>query len=239
MNAWAPKRFWKAARAEALPDGGFTVMLDARRVKTPAKADLILPTRALAEAMAAEWDAQQGQIDPRSMPLTRAANSAIDKVAAQQDEVAALIAAYGGSDHLCYRATGPEMLVKRQAEAWDPLLAWAGEALGAPLKVASGIVHVDQPPGSLAALTARVAALTAFELAALHDLVALSGSLVLGLAVAEGAIEPDRAWALSRIDEDYQAELWGRDEEAAESAELKRTAFLQAHRFWVLTRADE
>lgn len=234
MSEWAPKRFWKEARAEELPGGGFTVTLDARRVKTPAKADLVLPTRALAEAIAAEWDAQEEKIDPHRMPLTRAANSAIDKVAVQREEVAELIAAYGGSDLLCYRATGPEALVSRQAEHWDPILDWAREKLGAPLVVTAGVIHVEQPRESIAALSARVAALSPFELAALHDLVALSGSLVLGLAVAEGAIKPARAWSLSRIDEDYQAELWGHDEEAAEAAEIKRAAFLQAHRFWTL-----
>lgn len=234
-GGWAPRRFWQTARAEAT-EGGHTVRLDGRAVRTPAKTPLILPSLALAEAVAAEWDAQDAVVDPRRMPLTRSANAALDKVTPQFDEVAALIAAYGGTDLLCYRAEAPEELAARQAAAWDPWLDWARDSHGAPLAATRGVMHVDQPATSLSRLSAAVTAMTPFELTALHDLVALSGSLVLGLAVAEGAITPDAAWGLSRIDEAWQIEQWGADEEAAEVAALKRAEFLQARHFLTLCR---
>jgi len=235
MSGWAPKRFWKVARTEPA-EGGFTVRLDGRAVKTPAKAALVVPTLALAEAIAAEWDAQEGTVRPETMPFTRAANSAIDKVVPQLDEVRGLIAAYGGSDLLCYRAEGAEALAARQAAGWDPVLGWAATQLGAPLMATAGVMHIAQPEQSLARLTGAVAAFSAFELAALHDLVALSGSLVLALAVTDRHLPADEAWRLSRIDEDWQAELWGIDEEAAESAALKKADFLRAARFFELCR---
>lgn len=237
-GGWAAKRFWTEARVVPAP-GGHGIALDARPVKTPAKAPLVLPSRALAEGIAAEWDAQQGAVDPRTMPLTRAANAAIDKVAPQYDEVAEIVAAYGGSDLLCYRAPGPEALVARQAAGWDGWLDWAAARHGARLATGAGVVHVPQDPGCLAALSGRVRAHSAFEMTALHDLVALSGSLVLGLAVSEGALDPAAAWELSRIDETWQAEQWGADEEAEAMADAKRRDFLQAHRFLTLLRAPE
>lgn len=234
-NPWAPKRFWTEATVAEVP-GGFAVRLDARAVKTPAKAPLVLPTRALAEAVAAEWQAQEGTVKPLTMPCTRSANAAIDKTGPQFAEVAAMIAAYGDSDLLCYRAEAPAGLVARQAEGWDPLLGWAAEALAAPLAPRAGIIHAPQPAASLAALSAKVAAHDAFALTALHDLVAISGSLVLGLAVSEGRLDPGAAWALSRIDETWQAELWGEDEEAAAAAAVKRADFHHAARFLGLAR---
>lgn len=238
MSGWVAKRFWTEARTEPAP-GGHAVLLDARPVRTPAKSPLIVPTRALGQAIADEWNAQEGKVDPTSMPLTRAANSAIDKVTPQREEVVGLIAAYGDDDLLCYRATGPEALVARQAAEWDPVLEWAARALGAPLRVTSGVMHVEQPGPSLAALSARVAALDPFGLTALHDLVGLSGSLVLGLAVIEGHLETDRAWELSRIDEEFQAERWGRDPVAADAAKARHRAFLQSYRFWQLVHTAD
>ncbi len=233
MSNWVAKRFWKAATVTEA-EGGFGVALDGRAVKTPAKAPLIVPSRALAEAIAAEWDAQVEKIDPGSMPVTRGANAAIDKVRTQHAEVAALIAEYGGTDLLCYRAEAPEALIARQAAAWDPLLDWAETVLGARLTVTQGVVPVAQPAAAQAALSARVAALDAFELAALHDLVGITGSLVLGLAVALGRLDAATAWDLARIDEAWQIEHWGADEEAEAQAALKREALLAAERFWAL-----
>jgi chaperone required for assembly of F1-ATPase len=234
VSGWAARRFWTEARVEPI-EGGFAVRLDGRPVRTPAKTPLVVPTRAMAEAIAAEWDAQEGTVKPLTMPVTRSANAALDKVAVQFDEVAGLIAAYGGSDLLCYRATGPERLIARQAEAWDPLLHWAATALGAPLRVTVGIVPVPQPEASLARLSARVAGFTAFELTAVHDLVSITGSLVLGLAVTDARLEPDAAWTLSRIDEAWQAELWGRDEEAEAMEVQRREGLLHAGRFYRLS----
>lgn len=233
MSAWKAKRFWTKAQAEAC-EGGFTVRLDGRAVKTPAKAALVVPTMAMAEAIAAEWDAQSGEVKPATMPVTRAANSAIDKITAQRDEVVEIIAAYGATDLLCYRALAPVALIARQAEGWDPVLDWAAEALGARLVVTAGVVHVAQPTEALARLTARVAGMTEFQLAGLHDLVAISGSLVLALAVTEGRLGEDEAWALSRIDETWQIEQWGADEEATELEAARRVAFGEASRFYAL-----
>lgn len=236
MADWAPKRFWTAAGVTTVP-GGFAVQLDGRPVKTPAKAPLVVPTEALALAIAAEWDAQGKVVDPRTMPVTRAANSAIDTVTPNRSAVLGMISAYGGSDLLCYRAESPAPLIARQAAAWQPLLDWAASTLHAPLRVTAGIVHVAQPPESLARLKASLDSFSDFELVALHDLVALSGSLVIGLAAAADLAPAEDLWRSSRIDEEFQAELWGQDEEAAEVAALKRNDFLQARAFLDLARA--
>jgi len=237
MNGWAPRRFWTDATVR--PEGdGFAVLLDARPLRTPQKAPLILPTPALAREVAAEWQAQGAVVDPAGMPFTRTANSAIDIVTPRFGAVAGMLAAYAATDLLCYRAADPAPLVARQAAAWDPLLAWSATALAAPLVTTAGVMHVAQPGTSLAALSAEVQALAPFPLAALHDLVSLSGSLVLALAVARRRLTAPEAWSLSRIDEDWQAALWGDDEDAAETAAFRRAAFLQADRFYALCRPD-
>jgi chaperone required for assembly of F1-ATPase len=235
MSVWSARRFWAAASVVPA-EGGFTVQLDGRPVRTPQKALLVLPTEALAREVAAEWQAVDGKVDPGQMPFTRMANSAIDKVAPQFDAVAAMLAEYGGSDLLCYRAEGPQALVDRQAQGWDSLLLWAADTLGAPLSPTIGVMHRDQPAASLAALDQAVRALTPFQLTAFHDLVALSGSLVLALAVTRGRLDADDAWRLSRIDETWQIEQWGEDEEAAEMAARKHDDFLRADRFFGLCR---
>jgi chaperone required for assembly of F1-ATPase len=233
MSAWSARRFWTDATIRA-EEGGFAILLDARPVRTPLKAPLILPTEALAREVAAEWQAQTGTVNPATMPFTRTANSAIDTVIPQHHAVVGMLAAYGGTDLLCYRATGPAELVTRQAASWDPLLDWSAAALDAPLRTTAGVMHVDQPPASLAALSGAVDALSAFQLAAFHDVVAISGSLVLALAVIRHRLTADEAWALGRIDEVWQIEQWGDDEEAAELAARKRADFLQANRFFAL-----
>ena len=233
MSGWTAKRFWKQATAQSC-DGGFTVTLDGRAVKTPAKRPLVLPTMAMAEVIAAEWDAQQGRVRPETMPATRAANSAIDNVAIQFAEVAGDLARYGETDLLCYRATAPQELIDRQADAWDPLLAWSAAALRAPLIATAGVMHIRQPEASLAKLRAQVHAFTPFQLAAAHDLIAISGSLILALAVTRGRLSLVEAWHLSRIDETWQNELWGVDEDAAALESLKRQALAEAARFFAL-----
>jgi chaperone required for assembly of F1-ATPase len=221
------KRFWTEATAG---DAG-EILLDGRAIRTPAGAPLRAPTRTAAEAAAQEWNTQTGAIDAARMPITRALNSAIDRVAPQHAEVVEIVAAYGASDLLCYRADHPAALAARQAEAWDPLLSWAEERYGARLVCGIGVMHVAQPPGSVAALGRTVAAFDPFALTALHDLVALSGSLVLGLAVAEGRLKALNAWNISRIDEDWQAEQWGVDAEAEAAAAIKHADFEAAARF--------
>lgn len=233
MSNWKPKRFWKTATAEAI-EGGYTVRLDGRPVKTPAKAAFVLPSLAMAQAAAAEWDAQQGQVRPETMPVTRAANSAIDKVAHQFDAVVEILAAYGETDLLCYRATGPEGLVARQEAAWNPLLQWSADVLDAPLVATAGVTYIAQPQASLTRLRAELTAASPFQLAALHDLIAITGSLILGLAVARGRVDSAEAFGISRIDEHWQTELWGVDEEAAALEASKKAAMDEAARFFRL-----
>jgi chaperone required for assembly of F1-ATPase len=233
MSEWAQKRFWKVTAVDSTEDG-FSVTLDGRGIRTPAKAPLRLPTRALAEAVAAEWDAQEDKIDPGVMPMTRMANSAVDKVAAQHGEVADILAAYGESDLLCYRAEGPAELIARQAAAWDPLLDWAARELQAPLNTGSGVMFIEQPPASLAALSRRVHAQTNWQLAGFHDLVALTGSLIMGFAALDTRWARSDLWSWSRLDEEWQAEQWGSDEEAAEVAALKAQSFADAAKFYDL-----
>lgn len=235
MTDWKAKRFWKEATVETA-DGGFTVHLDARPVRTPLKSALIVPTARLAQEIAAEWDAQEGIIDPLSMPHTRSANSAIDKVAPQHDAVAQMLADYGDSDLLCYRAPAPTELIARQAEHWDPLLDWAERRLGARLHTATGVIHVPQDPKTLARLSGRVHGLDAFALTGFHDLVSLSGSLILGFAAMLDHRPVDEIWKLSRVDENWQSEQWGVDDEAVAMAETKRSAFVHAKTFHDLSR---
>ena len=227
MSDWKAKRFWKEA-AVGETDGGFEVLLDGRSVRTPAKEKLVVPTREMAAAIAVEWDAQEDEIDPLTMPVTRGANAAIDKVAAQFDEVVALIAAYGDSDLLCYRAGKPVELIARQAAAWDPILEWCRETFDAPLFVAEGVMHIAQPETSLTILKSQVEQMTNFQLAGFYDLVSMSGSLVLALAVTRGKIDVASAWDVSRVDENWQIEQWGEDEEATATVAKKQNAFVSA-----------
>ena len=233
MSEWAAKRFWR--EVSVVPEeGAFALRLDGRALRTPAKAALRMPTAPLAEAVAGEWRAVEEVVNPLAMPLTRAANAAIDKVAPQREAVVGELAGFGASDLLSYRAAAPEGLVERQAAAWDPLLDWAEATHGARLAVTIGVMPVAQDPAALERLAAPLRAADAFALTALSDLVALSGSLVIGLAAVSGAWEADDLWERSRIDERWQEEVWGRDEEAAETAALRRRDFLGARRFHLL-----
>ncbi len=230
MSEWAARRFWKETMV-AQRDGGFAILLDGRPVRTPAKRPLLLPTPALADSIAAEWDAQAATVDPLTMPVTRAANAALDKMEVARDDTIAGIAAYGASDLLCHRAETPEMLVRRQRQAWDPLLDWAADTFGARLHPVAGVMPANQPQAALDRLTAEVGGFSNFGLTALAELVSISGSLVIGLAVAHRRLTPDTAWALSRIDEDWQQENWGADDEASAHAALRNEALVNAHRF--------
>lgn len=238
MSEWKARRFWKEARIVER-DAGFGVELDGRPVKTPAKRGLAVPTRTMAEAIAAEWDAQEGEIRPVTMPVTRAANAAIDKVAHQHAEVAEMIAAYGDSDLTCYRAETPEELAQRQAAAWDPLLDWTDATFGARLIPVAGVMHAPQDARALKRLAREVHAMDPFRLTAFHDLVGLSGSLVIGLAAIHEVKGIGALWRLSRIDETWQEEQWGVDEEAREQAQRKEYDFLAAKRFHDLAQTPE
>jgi chaperone required for assembly of F1-ATPase len=183
-------------------------------MRTPAKKALLLPTRKLADAVAAEWEAQTSRIDPATMPLTRLANSAIDGVMGREAEVRADIVKYAGSDLLCYRAQRPPELVRRQAEAWDPVLAWAREVLGASFHITHGIMPTIQPAPAAASVARAIEAHGAFDLAPLHVMTTLMGSALLALAHARGHLTADQAWAAAHIDEDWQISQWGEDAEA-------------------------
>ncbi|MDO6727735.1 ATP12 family protein [Cognatishimia sp. 1_MG-2023] len=234
MSGWnTNKRFWENASYQAT-EGGLAITLDGRTLKTPAKTPVVVPTQALAEAIAQEWQAQGEQVDPMTMPVTRTANSALDKVALQKAEVADMLADYGGTDLLSYRATEPVELIERQAKTWDPILEWAATELGARLTATQGVMFHAQDEAALQALKTRVHALSNFELAAFHDLVSLSGSLVLGFAAILEYSPIETLWEYSRVDELWQEELWGFDEEAHALAETKRAAFIHAARFYKL-----
>jgi chaperone required for assembly of F1-ATPase len=223
------KKYWK--QVAVVEGDGLGVALDGRPAKTPAKADLVVPTRALAEAIAAEWRESGTDVDPRAMPLTGLANAAIDRVAPDPDAFAAKLARYGEADQLCYRAEMPAALVLRQAESWDPLLAWARRRFDVDFAVTEGIVHAPQPGATVARLGHAVAALDPFRLAALAPLVTIGGSLVAALAVAERAVTADAAWQAGSLDERWQLERWGSDAEAEAALDNRRREFLAAAKF--------
>ncbi len=224
------KRFYK--QVSVAPEGpGFALRLDERGVKTPARAGLVVPSAALAEAIAAEWSAQGEEIDPRSMPLTGLANAAIDRVAPDPQAFAARLAEYAESDLLCYRAETPDKLVARQAERWDPILAWARRRFDIELAVICGIMHQPQSAAAIQQLARVVAARGPFELAGLSPLVTVSGSLVIALALAERAIGLEDAWNAASLDEQWQLEQWGDDSEASAALEARRKDFEAGARF--------
>jgi chaperone required for assembly of F1-ATPase len=205
----------------------FRVLLDGKPIRTPAKAELAVPTEPLAQAIAEEWRAQGTHIDPSSMPLTRLANSAIDGVARREAEVRADIAKYAGSDLLCYRAEGPEVLQRRQAEVWDPILRWAEQDLGARFTINTGLMPVAQPDAATAAVARALEDYEGFALAALHVITTLTGSVLLALALARGRLTAEQAWAAAHVDEDWQISQWGEDAEAKARRE-RRWADMQA-----------
>mgnify|MGYP001231504343 CR=1 FL=1 len=229
------KRFWKSVDvvAEGERHG---IALDGRPVRTPGRVPLALPGRALAEGIAEEWRAVGETIDPAAMPLTGLANAAIDRVGADAAGFAATLAAYGESDLLCYRADHPDELIARQEAAWEPHLNWAESRYDVRFARTSGVMHVAQPAETLARLSDSVVSRSAFELAALYPLVTITGSLVLALALVEGATDADRAWAAANLDEDWQAEQWGEDDLAAKARAHKRKSYDAAIRFLELLR---
>ncbi len=215
MRPAAIRRFFAKASVGEAEGGGFALLLDGRRARTPAKNPLMLPTRALAEAIAAEWAEQGERIDPAAMPLTRLANSALDGVAAAMAATRAEIAGYAGADLLCYRAEAPEALVAAEAAAFDPALDWAGQALGAKFLVGAGVVHVRQRASALQAVRVALEAFKdPFALAALHVMTSLTGSVLLALAFARRSLSAEEAWRIAHVAEDFQIAQWGEDEEA-------------------------
>lgn len=220
-----PRRFYKEA-GHAPVDGGFRLTLDGRPANTPARHPLVLPNEALAGAVAREWGAQDTEIDPATMPLTRLVNTAIDGVSLRREAVADDLCAYAQTDLLAYRASEPDRLVAAQAKAWDPILDWAYDALGVRLILSEGVMHVTQPAATIDALSQAVRRVEdPFRLTALHTLTTLTGSLIVALAVLHGHLSPASAWAAAHVDETYQADVWGRDEEAEERLAIRRIDF--------------
>jgi len=236
------RRFW--TKAEAGPHGpdGFTVLLDGRPLRLPSGRPLAVASRALAEALAEEWDAAGGskgrEVSLESLPLSRLVGTAIDRIAPNPAEAVAAVAKYGETDLLCYRADLPPALAARQEDAWQPLLDWAALALDAPLRVTAGIVAVAQERQALDALSRAVAAHTPVALSALGQIVQSTGSLVLGLAVSHGRIGAAEAHALATLDEAFQAEAWGEDSEAAARLARIRCEIEAAARLLLLARAE-
>lgn len=220
-----PKRFYEQAGL-AESEGGFRLTLDGRPANTPARNPLSLPSRALGKAVASEWAAQGETIDPATMPVTRLVNSAIDGVAQRREAVVADLAAYASTDLVAYRAAEPERLVAEQARSWDPVLDWAHDTLGARFILSEGVMPVEQPDVSVAAVRAAVERVEGpFRLAALHTMTTLTGSLLIALAVLHGRLTPGEAWAAAHVDEIYQASIWGRDSEAEAREAIRRADF--------------
>ena len=223
MRTPLPKRFYKDVSV-AEGEGGFVVKLDGKAVRTPGKALLVLPVESAAQLVAREFDAQGETLDLASMPVYRLVNTAIDGVASDPQAVLEDILRYSSSDLLCYRADGPDTLVRRQNEAWDPVLDWARAVLGARLLLAEGVIHVEQPREAIAALGVHLnQRAQPLRLAALHVMTSMTGSALLALAVDFGELDAETAWSAAHVDEDFQAEHWGQDAEAlARRAHRKR-----------------
>ncbi|HXQ52839.1 MAG TPA: ATP12 family chaperone protein [Stellaceae bacterium] len=229
------KRLYREAGIEVAEDR-FAILLDGQRARTPAKAPLEVPTRALALAIAAEFEAQGERVDPATMPMTRLAAIAIDLVAPRHAEIAAAVANYAGTDLVCYRAEAPPALVERQRLVWQPLVEWAARRFGAPLSVTAGVVPCAQPDASLAALAAAVASCDAWALAALNLATAACGSVVVALALAESVLGADAAFAAAQLDESYEIEQWGVDDEQQLRRDILRDDIAAAARFLALLR---
>jgi len=233
--AWTAKRFYKDAAVGAC-EGGYSVVLDRRPVKTPGGLPLVIPSAALAGAVAEEWRAQEETIRPHTMPLTQLAATAVDKVGPARRAVVDQLVSYGATDLLCYRAGEPADLVARQAASWQPLVDWAKETCGARLVVTAGVIPVDQPVSAIDALRTAVESFSDLELTAMAGIVQASGSLVVGLALVLGRIDGEAAFEISQLDESYQMERWGDDSEAVERRRRLRDDIRAAATFLALAR---
>jgi chaperone required for assembly of F1-ATPase len=230
-----PKRFYKSV---AVTDQ-FGIALDGRNVKTPLKAPLVLPTRALAEAVAAEWDAQIEVINPHTMPLTKLANTAADRAIPEKSKIVAELLEFAGSDMVCYRAESPAGLVQRQKTHWNPILAWAKTDLRAGFTAVNTITHKRQSPAALQALETHIERLNPFPLVAVHNLTTLTGSALLATILAMGKIPTEAAWRAANVDEDWQIETWGEDTEAMARRTERLNEFLASVKFVDLARSPQ
>ncbi len=214
------KRFFKTVSVDE-DEGAFRVLLDGKPIRTPARQKLAAPSRALAEAIAEEWGAQAEVVDPAQMPLTRLANSVIDGVSRRAAAVSDDVVKYLGSDLVFYRADGPEGLIARETEHWDPLLAFARNALGARFILAQGVMFAAQPQDALDAARAALPE-DSWLLGAVHSITTLTGSALVALALARDAISPEAAWAAANVEEDWNADAWGHDTAAEARRQYRR-----------------
>ena len=227
------KRFWKEVAVTA-QGGGWAIELDGRPIRTPAREPLVVPTQALAEAIAEEWRAVEGKVDPRATPLTGFANAAIDRVSPERQAFAGGLARYAEADLACYRSDWPPELVERQRTAWDALLNWARRRFDVDFSTTSGLMHVPQPQATIERLAHAVGALDSFRLAGLSPLVTIGGSLIAALAVLEKSMTAEEAWQAVSVDERWQLDQWGADAEAKTALENRRRDFMAAARFLAL-----
>ena len=216
-----PKRFYETVRLEEGPEG-FKILLDDRQVRTPARTELCVASRVLAEELVREWDAQKDTIDPAKMPMTKRANTALDRVRGREGDVVREITGYAGSDLLCYRADSPEELVERQCTQWDRVLEWVRQDFGVEFLAEQGISHFAQPRQSLDQIRSVLAIKSFYELTSLHTMTTLTGSALLALAHAHGFLSADELWAAANVDEDWQITKWGEDGEAMKRRAIRR-----------------
>jgi chaperone required for assembly of F1-ATPase len=234
MTAVPARRFYKDVSV-AGKNAPFSVILDARPLRTPLKRPLDLPTEALAQAVANEWERQAEKIEPHTMPLTRLANTALDRVVPELDRIIGEIVDFAGSDLVCYRAEKPQGLIERQARAWQPVLDWARSAFGAEFQPTEGVVHVEQPEASLHATQDFLAHKSPWALTAIHNATTLTGSALIAAMACDKAIPASEAWAAAHVDEDWQIEHWGWDEEARHRRNHRKREFDICLRFCELS----
>jgi chaperone required for assembly of F1-ATPase len=238
MSEWKQKRFWKNAHVVS-SETGYLIKLDDKILKTPAKKQMLLPTEALAKKVASEWGEQVEEIDPTTMPFTKSSNAALDKVSEQFEEVSSLLGEYGDTDLLYYRADSPPELQKRQKTGWDPIVNWAENTFKGQINCGTGIVYIPQDAKIFSEINIKINSLSIFELTAFYDMVSITGSLILGLAIINGRLSAEEAYQLSRIDEQWQLEQWGEDEEAQVASNKKNIAILHSEEFFALSDGNK
>lgn len=236
MTPSLKKRFWKEAKVVEV-ENGFGIQLDGRSLRTPSKAIFAVAHEEIARMTADEWMAQGDEVDPATMPATRMANSVIDKVSVNFDAIVEMLTEYAGSDLLCYRATTPQALIAEQARVWDPLLEWSATAFNAPFVTTSGVMYVTQPAQSVEMYRAILNAMNMYQLAGVHDLISISGSIVITMALITNHLDLNQAWQAVIVDDLWQERQWGADEEAQANLSVKFDDFKFAYKFWQASTA--
>ena len=238
MSEWKQKRFWKNVHVVSSKTG-YLIKLDDKILKTPAKKQMLLPTEALAKKVASEWGKQVEEVDSTTMPFTKSSNAALDKVSEQFEEVSSLIGEYGDTDLLYYRADSPPELKKRQKTGWDPIVNWAENTFKVQINCGTGIVYIPQDAKLFSEINIKINSLSIFGLTAFYNMVSITGSLILGLAIINGRLSAEEAYQLSRIDEQWQLAQWGEDEEAQVTSNLKKIAILHSEEFFALSGGNK